>query len=89
MANKVIISEQFKLKAIDYIKGFIMAVGTPVLYFVQELIPGWDVDPIVKIALSAGVTYLTKNFFDGPKVTTTYKTNEKAVDVATDIKQGT
>lgn len=87
MANKVIISEQFKLKAVDFFKGLIMAVGTPTLYFLQELIPGWDVQPIVKIALSAGVTYIIKNYVEPASVTTTYKSNAKAVSVAKDITE--
>lgn len=86
MAQKVILSEQFKLKAVDFLKGLIMAVGTPLLYLAQEMIPGWDVDPFVKAALSAGVTYLIKNYFTKPQVITTYNTNEKATAVANDIK---
>ena len=47
----------------DFFKGFIMAVGTPVLYIVQELIPNWPLTAIEKAALSAAVTYLLKNLF--------------------------
>ena len=56
-------STKFSLKVRDFIKGFGMAVGTPLLYFVQDLIPGWTIDPIYKIAISAAVTYLLKNYF--------------------------
>lgn len=52
-----------KLTSADFWKGFIMAIGTPVFYMLQEMIPGWNVDPLIKAALSAGVTYLIKNFF--------------------------
>jgi hypothetical protein len=47
----------------DFFKGLIMAVGTPVLYLLQELIPHWNLSPIEKAAISASVTYLLKNFF--------------------------
>lgn len=89
MANKVILSKQYSLKIPDGIKSFIMAVGTPVLYALQELIPGWNAPPVVKIGVSAGITYLIKNYFAGPKVITTYKTNKKAEAVAEDIKEET
>jgi hypothetical protein len=52
----------------DTLKAFILAVGTPVLYLVQEKIPGWNVDPYVKVALAAGVSYLIKNFFTAPEI---------------------
>ena len=59
----------FTLKTRDYLKSLILAIGTPVLYFIQEAIPGYDLSPLVKIALAAGVTYLIKNFFtDVPPV---------------------
>jgi hypothetical protein len=51
------------LKAKDYIKGAVIAVGTPVLYLLQEMIPNWPLSPIEKAALSALATYLIKNFF--------------------------
>ena len=56
-------SKQFRLNISDGLKGFIMAVGTPVLYILQEMIPGWDVSPIIKAAIAATITYLLKNFF--------------------------
>lgn len=68
-------SSQFSLSAHDFLKGFIMAIGTPVLLALQELIPNWHIgapgsssDILVKAALSAGVAYLLKNFFDAPKI---------------------
>jgi hypothetical protein len=87
MANKVIVSEQFSLKARDFLKGLIMGIGAPVLYVVQELIPGWDVHPVAKVAIAATITYLLKNYFDKPKVVTVYDTNKKATEVAEDIKK--
>lgn len=62
---KIKLSDFGKLNVYDFIKGLIMAVGTPVLYLVQELIPGWDISPIAKAAISAGITYLLKNLFTG------------------------
>ena len=47
----------------DFLRGWIMAIGTPLLYFLQEMIPGFDIHPMYKIAISASVTYLLKNFF--------------------------
>jgi hypothetical protein len=52
----------------DTLKAFILAVGTPVLYLVQEKIPGYNVDPYVKVALAAGVSYLLKNFFTSSEI---------------------
>ena len=49
-------STAFSLKLRDVLKSFIIAVGTPVLYLVQELIPGWNVPPIAKAAIAATIT---------------------------------
>ncbi len=54
---------RYSLKLKDWLKGLILAVGTPVLYVVQELIPNWPLSPIEKAAISAFITYLIKNFF--------------------------
>jgi len=68
-------SNQFDLSKSDWLKGLIMAVGTPVLMAIQELIPKWHFGPansttdiLIKAAISATVTYLLKNFVDKPKV---------------------
>ena len=66
--EKKLVSAQFDLKWRDGLRGLILAIGTPVIYAVQELIPGWDIDPILKIAISAGLTYLLKNFFEPTKI---------------------
>lgn len=86
MAEKVILSEQFKLKALDFLNGAILAVGTPLLYLAQELIPNWDANPFIKAGISALIAYLIKNFFTKPQVITTYQTNKKATSVAEEIK---
>lgn len=64
-------STLWTLKARDFLKGLILAVGTPVLILLQQLIPSWT--PwlaehlgnsgalIAQAALSAFVAYLLKN----------------------------
>lgn len=47
----------------DFLRGWIMAIGTPLLYLLQEMIPGFDINSMYRIAISASVTYLLKNFF--------------------------
>ena len=70
----------YSLKTLDFLKGAIMAIATPVLYVLQELIPGYDLSPILKVALSAFVAYLIKNFFtDKPKPTTLYAEGDGTV----------
>ena len=71
-------STRYSLSVRDFLKGFLMAVGTPVLYMLQELIPNWPLTAIEKAALSAAVTYLIKNFF-----TDDVKVAEKVLDQAT------
>lgn len=65
MANllQYIKDKGYGLKVVDFLKGAVMAIGTPVLYLVQEMIPGYDIPPIYKAGASALVTYLIKNFF--------------------------
>jgi phosphate/sulfate permease len=60
-------SKQFGLVGSDWLKGLIMAVGTPVLYLLQEMIPQWHISPLLQAAIAATVTYLLKNFFDKQK----------------------
>lgn len=67
---KTLISTQFTLKTRDFLIGLLMAVGTPLLYLAQEMIPGWDADPFVKAGISAGITYLIKNFVEPTKIVT-------------------
>ena len=67
---KTLISKQFTLKFRDFSIGLIMAIGTPLLYLAQEVIPGWNADPFVKAGISAGITYLIKNFVEPTKKVT-------------------
>ena len=80
MAN-TILDAQFTLKWRDALRGFILAVGTPVLYVVQELIPNWNIDNIWKIAISAGIAYLLKNFFEPTKVIETQPSENKIENI--------
>lgn len=57
----------------DFLKGALMAVGTPVVYLLQQLIPSWTPfltahlgatgGVVAQAALSALLAYITKNFF--------------------------
>lgn len=95
MANKVILSKQYSWNFRDFINGAFLAIGTPVLYLLQEMIPVWQNDNLfgmgpgitvlIKTALGALVSYMIKTFVDQPKVTTTYSSNDKAVAVSEDI----
>jgi len=64
-------STKWTLKARDFFKGLILAVGTPVLMLIQQVIPSWT--PVLtdwlgqsgaliaQAALSAFAAYLLKN----------------------------
>jgi len=96
MANKVIVSERWKLNLRDWIKTAVLTVGTPIVFEVQKVIQNaidtgnFDVridwKQTIAIGLSTGLLYLLKQWTGSPKVTTIYKSNEKAVNVAEDIK---
>lgn len=92
MANKVILSPQFTLQARDFLKGAILAVIASVAPLVQstlnsgELTFNWKAIGIT--ALGTFVAYIVKKFaLDPPTVVTTYSTNEKATEVAQEIKK--
>ena len=82
--KQVIENNGWGLKVKDFLKGLFMAVGTPVLYVLQELIPDWPLSPIEKAALSATVAYLLKNFFTddvkAAKETLTKEADKKRVN---------
>jgi len=98
MANRVIVSERWKLNLRDWIKTAVLKVGTPMVFEIQKVIQNaldtgnFDVRidwrQTIAIGLSTGVLYALKQFTGAPKVTTVYNTNDKAVDVACDIKKG-
>lgn len=68
MAEVKSTAPRFALQAGDFLKSLILGIGAPILYVVQEMIPGWDIPPIAKVAIAATVTYLLKNFFNGPSL---------------------
>lgn len=91
MANKVILSEQFKLQSRDFFWGAILAVGAAIVPIIQESITKGDLTfdwkSIGVTASGTFVAYVAKKFFDPAKVITQYKTNAKATAVANDIKK--
>jgi hypothetical protein len=93
MANKVILSEQFKLSARDFLKGGIIAVVSAIFPIIQaslsqgELTFNWK--SIGVTAVGAFVAYIGKNFLEPAKVITTYNNNQHAAAVASDIKNPT
>lgn len=46
--------------AFEWFKGLFMAVGTPIIYLLQELIPTLDLNQIVQVAISALIAYIIK-----------------------------
>ena len=68
-------SKRFTLNGNDFVKGLIMAVGgAAVTLLLDSLNAGsfdFDWKKILAGALTAGLTYLAKNFFDKPKVVVT------------------
>ena len=65
-------SKQFTLNLSDFWKGLFMAVGGAVFQVILDTINSgsltFDWAAIGKTALGAVVVYLSKNFFDKPKV---------------------
>jgi hypothetical protein len=55
-------SKLFGLNVLDFLKGLIMSVGTPLLYLLQETLPNFGLEQWQKIALSALIAYLLKQF---------------------------
>lgn len=89
MANKVIISPKFTLKARDFIKGLIVSVITSVLVVAQATIDNgdlkFDYELLTRVAISSAIAYLLKNFFSPASVTTIYDSNDKATKVANQL----
>lgn len=92
MANKIILSPQFTIQARDFLKGAILSVISAVAPLIQatlragELTFNWKAIGIT--ALGTFVAYIVKKFaLDPPTVVTTYSTNDKAAEVAEDIKK--
>ncbi len=91
MANKVVLSEKGSLKWRDGLRALGLAVGAAVVERVIDAIDqgGLSIEwrPIAVTALSTALVYVLKNWLIEPaKVITTYSSNEKAKEVAEDIK---
>jgi hypothetical protein len=58
---------KYSLKVKDFLKGLLMAVGTPVLLIIQQSIAAGSLtfnwQQIGMVAAAAGLLYLTKNYF--------------------------
>lgn len=70
-------STMFSLKKRDWLKSLILFIGAPLVYWVQTLIPGLNLPPEIKVAISAGLTYLAKNYLTND-VATANKVIEEA-----------
>jgi hypothetical protein len=76
-------SSRFRLSLNDFWKGFLMAVGSPVIAIIiaslnaGELTVNWK--QVATVGLAAGLMYLSKNFFDKPKVVITDQESVAAV----------
>lgn len=50
------------------IKVFVITVGIPLLQIIQGAIPGWNIDPTLKLAISTFITLSIQNYCtDGVK----------------------
>lgn len=91
METKTIISEQFKVQARDFVRGLIMFVLGAIVTFFYELLPDFSLadvnfETILKVASSAAITYIFKNWvLEPPKVITITDSNQTAKKVETVI----
>jgi hypothetical protein len=82
-------SKQFSLSLNDFWKGLLMAVGSPIIaIIIQSLNAGsltinWKT--IATVGLSALLMYLSKNFFDKPKLVV----NDPSPNAMQQVKNGT
>lgn len=64
-------STLYRLNINDFLKGIIIAVGTPVLLIVQQTLDSGQLSfnwkQISMAAIGGFITYLSKNFFSGNK----------------------
>jgi hypothetical protein len=73
-------SKMFGINIADFFKGLILSVGTPLLYFVQELLPSMGLEQWQKIALSALIAYLLKQLVTNSDGKFLSKENEPVPD---------
>lgn len=94
--EKVIVSEQWKVSAIEWLKSAGYAVGTTLIYEAQKIIQiavetgVWDfqssLNTLSTIAISAFGLFVIGKWVAPPTVKTTYSSNKKAVEVANDLE---
>jgi len=91
MANKVIVNKQGSLNWRDLLKGGVVAAISPAFTILIQSLQAEDFTvnwkSIANVAVISFLTYLSKNLFANPSVVTTYDSNDKAVNVAEDIKK--
>ena len=91
MAEKVIVNKQGALNWRDLLKGGAVAAISPVFTIIIQSLQAEDLTinwkSILNVAIISFLTYLSKNLFANPSVTTVYNSNDKAVEVAEDIKK--
>lgn len=89
MATKVIVNKRGSISYRNIAKGFIVAVMTSGLTALQQLLDnanGVSFKAVGYAALSGGVGYIIIKLTEKPSVTTQYNSNDKAEQVAEDIK---
>lgn len=95
METKVILSEKYTLQLRDYVKGLGLAVASAVVSALYDVLTSTsgsieDIDwkVVLRIALTAGLLYIGKNWLVEPaKVITTTTNNADAVQASKDIKK--
>jgi len=90
MAEKVIVNKQGSLNWRDLLKGGVIAAISPAFTILIQSLQAEDFTvnwkSILNVAIISFLTYLSKNLFTAPSVVTTYSSNDKAVEVAEEIK---
>lgn len=90
MAEKVIISKQWALSLIDWLKSAGYAVGISVAVELQKYIDAGDLNidwkRLAMVAAGSFLTLLIGKLVAKPTVKTIYKTNSKAASVGEDLK---
>ena len=91
MANKIIVSKQWAVSLIDWLKSAGYAVGISVAVELQKYLDAGDLHidwkRLAMVAAGSFLTLLIGKFVAKPTVKTIYDTNYKAVTVAEDIKE--
>lgn len=88
---KTVLSKQYSLKWRDALRGLIVSVLAAVITVIQVSIDAGDLNfdwkKIGTVALSAGIAYVVKNFFEPAKVITTTVGNSEAERVEQTINR--